>query len=322
MTVKSVPVGVKQGDWTPGAARVLLYVMIGLVFATLQHRLRETYAPYAGSRYDTVSIAEGRSKSPIQRRILAPLAAVKCSELTGVPLPQVELAIRAVSLTATLWALDALLTGLGFGALAVAGPLLLACLLPLGFYVNPVIDSYPAMALLVVGLLCVQRDRDWWTLPIILFGAFIRESVLLLPAALVVWATSSGVWRKRLRLFIAQMTCYAAARLTLRWLFPGPDFDWTLPFNLSWLREAGAAEGALRLLVLALPFALAGLGLRRTPPLARAMAWTGLGYGAALLLVARLSEPRVFWDAYLLISPALVCGLLHDPSLQPDPMRP
>lgn len=318
MTEKSVLVAVKRDPCIPNAARLLLYLMIGLVFATLQHRLRETYAPYAGSRYDTVSIAEGRSKSPIQRRILIPAAAVKCSELTGVPLPQVELGIRAVSLTVTLWALDALLTSLGFGALAVAGPLLLVCLLPLGFYVNPVIDSYPAMALLTIGLLCLQRGQGWWVLPIILLGALIRESVLLLPIVLAVWAVQDHRWRERVPLLAAQIACYAVARLALRWLYPGPDFDWTLPFNLNWAREAGAAESVLRLAVLVLPFALAGWGLRRTPQLGRAMGWTGIVYGAALLLVARLSEPRVFWDAYLLLTPAMLRAVIPAPPVPTD----
>jgi hypothetical protein len=286
--------------------KLLLYFTIALTFATLQHRLRETYASYAGSRYDTISIAEGRSKSPIQRRILAPLAAVKLSELTSIALPQVELVFRTVALAATLWALDSLLAGLGFGAFAVAGPLLLACLLPLGFYVNPVIDSYPAMALLAIGLRCLQRGRGWWTLPIILLGAFIRESVLLLPAVLLVWTAQYRKWRERVPLFAAQVGCYAVARLVLRWLYPGPDFDWTLNFNLRWLLDAGMAEAAVRLAVLGLPFVLAAVGLRRLHGIARAMSWIGICHAGGLLLVARLSEPRVFWEAYLLITPAVV----------------
>jgi hypothetical protein len=284
--------------------------MVALVFATLHHRLRETYAPYVGSRYDTVSIAEGRSKSPIQRRILTPLAAVRLSALTNVPLAQVELGIRATALAVTLIALDALLAGLGFAALSVVGPLLLACLLPLGFYVNPVIDSYPAMALVTIGLLCMQRGRGWWTLPIILLGAFIRESVLLLPVVVVIWSAQDHKWRNHVPLFAAQVVCYAVARVSLRWLYPGPDFDWTLSFNLHWLREAGFAEGILRLAVLGMPFCLAAAGLYRAPRLARAMGWTGILYGAALMLVARLSEPRVFWDAYLLLTPAMVQAVI------------
>jgi len=288
------------------SGRWLVYALIALVFATLQHRLRETYAAYEGSRYDTASIAAGRSVSPIQRRILIPWLAAQVTERTGAPLRQVELGIRAVSLTATLIALDALLTALGFGAMAVAGPLLLACLLPLGFYVNPVIDSYPAMALLALGLLCIQRGAMIWTLPIILVGAWIRESVVLIPVVFLFASISQRNWKTWLPIFAAQLACYAVVRLVLRALYPGPDFDLTLGFNLAWARQAGAAEGLLRLLVLFLPFGVAALGLRHTSGLARGMAWVGMLSGVGLVMVARLSEPRVLWDSYLLLTPALV----------------
>lgn len=291
-------------------ARLLLYATLALIMATLHHRLRETYAPYAGSRYDTTSIAEGRSVPPIQRRILVPLTAVKLHQATGAPLPQIELAIRTAALTVTLAALDALLVGLGYGSLAVVGPLLLACLLPLGFYVNPVIDSYPAMAVVALGLLLVQLRKGWWSLPLILVGAWIRESVLLIPVVVALHGLLHEKDRSWVPLCLAQLAGYAAMRLVLRWLYPGPDFDWTLGFNLAWVLEAGLAEGVLRLLVLFLPFALALWGLGRARGMARAMGWAGMLYGGGLLLVARLSEPRVFWDAYLLLTPGMVSGLL------------
>jgi hypothetical protein len=292
----------------PSLFRLLLYFALALMLATLQHRLRETNAPHAGTRYGTEKIAAFTSKTPIQRRILVPWAAVQLRDHTGIPLTTVELGIRTVTLCGVLTGLELLLVGLGWGAAAVAAPLLFACLLPLGFYANPVLDSFPSLLVLVAGLLCIQRERYGALCLLILVGTFVRESTLLLVlvfcAARLRKTTLPALWK----ITAAQVACYAAARGALSWMFPGPDYDATAGFNLHWVAEAGALEGMLRLLVLFLPLALAVPGLPRLTGLPRGMAIIGLLYAGGLCFVGRLSEPRIFWDAYLLVIPAILVG--------------
>jgi hypothetical protein len=296
----------------PLLKRLALYLTLALTLATLHHRLRETNAPHLGTRYGTEKIAALTSKTPIQRRILVPWAAVQLRDRTGIALPTVELAIRTVSLAGVLVCLDLLLAGLGWGMAALAAPLLFACLLPLGFYANPVLDSFPSLLVLAAGLLCIQRERYAPLCLLIFVGTFVRETTLLLVlifcAARLRKETLPALWKVTL----AQLLCYATARGALSYVFPGPDYDATAGFNLEWALEAGALEGLLRLAVLFLPLGLAAWGLPRTTGLPRAMALVGLLYAGGLWFVGRLSEPRIFWDAYFLTAPALLLGVGGD----------
>lgn len=280
------------------------------MLATLQHRLRELNNPYADGPYDTARIGEGRSFPPYQRRILVPFMAVTVHRATGVELATIELVIRGVSLWAVLIVLDRLMILLGASYLAVSVPLLFAALIPLGFYVNPVVDSFPATLVVLIGMCLITLRRYLWLTPLILIGTTVRESTVLIPVVFLL----NCAWMLPLQRFVAllllQLLAYVGTRLFLRELYPGPDLVFALWFNVQHLFQEGLLKSGLRLSTAFFPMLLAGVGLHRLGGQMLVMAAVGLVYACGLLLVSRMNEPRVFYEAYALMSPAMLHGLI------------
>lgn len=296
---------------TRPAVRTLLLLVLALMMVTLQHRLGGLNEPSADAPYGTVRIAQGRSIAPLQHRVLIPKAAVAIRDWLRIDLATVVLVFRFAFLTVVLLLLQRVLARLTSYDSALAGCLLLLCLLPLGFYLNPVIDSYPAMGILVAGLWLITTRRVLWLLPLIAVGTLIRETPLLLAPITGIALLGTLSVGRLLLLLLGEVLAWASVKSVLLAVYGGRAFFSTWGFNVSHFADVGAPAAALRLVTIFGPFLIALVGLRAgvLPRLGIAMSIVGLGYAAGLFLVGHMSEPRVLYEAYVLVVPAILAAV-------------
>lgn len=290
-------------SWYP----VLVLIIVALLLATLQYRLRILNEPNAYGPYATMRIGEFRSEPPYQRRMLAPWLAVQTQKATGIGLDEIEYAGRFVFLAAVLIATFALVTSMVGKTLGFGSALLLASLLPLGFFTNQVIDSYPAMLVLLLGALAIKQHRFTWLLPLMFIGTLFRESAaLLIPVLLLMpsFESKNEKWRWGVML----SAIFVGVKICLSLLFPGEAIVFSLWYNLWHLLGEPIAAGP-RLAVVLAPLLLAGWSLKYTDGLARSMALTGLAYFGILCVVGRFDETRIFYEVYALLVPGIVMGV-------------
>jgi hypothetical protein len=290
--------------WFP----VVVLITIALMLATLQYRLRMLNEPNALGPYATARIGELRSEPPYQRRILAPWLAVQVQKATGIGLDEIEYVGRFVFLSAVLIATFALAAGMMGKALGFGGALLLASLLSLGFFTNQVIDTYPAMLCLLLGLLAIEHRKWSWLLPLVAIATFFRESIALL---IVVFLITPLVFEKKQQKWLwagALLAVYAGARTILSLLFPGDSTVFSLWYNL-WHLLSEPIAALPRLAVIFAPLLLAVWGMKHANGLARSMAITGLVYFGFLCFVGRFDETRIFYEIYVLFIPSIMAGV-------------
>ncbi len=290
--------------WFP----VVVLITIALMLATLQYRMRMLNEPNAQGPYATVRIGELRSEPPYQHRVLAPWLAVQAQKATGIGLDEIEYAGRFIFLSAVLITTFALVTGMMGTALGFGGALLLAVLLPLGFFTNQVIDSYPAMLHLLLGLLAILHRKLVWLLPIMTIGTLFRESIgLLIPVLLL----SSLPFEKKQQKWLwagALLAIYLAVRVGLALLFPGENMVFSLWYNL-WHLLGEPLALLPRLVVILAPLLLAMWGLKHADGLVRNMGVVGLAYAGLLFVVGRFDEMRIFYEVYVLLVPGIMVGV-------------
>lgn len=300
---------------------IVVLITIALMLVTLQYRLRLLNEPNAHGPYATARIGNLRSEPPYQHRILAPWLAVQAQKITGIGLDEIEYAGRFVFLSAVLIATFALVTSMMGKALGFGAALLLAGLLPLGFFTNQVIDSYPAMLNLLLGLLAIQHRKLVWLLPIMAIGTFFRESIgLLIPVFLLAPLSFEEKQQKWLWAG-ALLATYVVARVSLWLLFPGDSMVFSLWYNL-WHLLGEPVATLPRLAVILAPLLLAVWGMKQADGLARSMAVTGLAYAGLLFIVGRFDEIRIFYEVYVLLVPGIMAGVQRALESEELPVTP
>ena len=289
--------------WLP----LLVLITVALLLATLQYRLRILNQPNAHGPYATARIGELRSEPPYQRRVLAPWLAVQTQRGTGIGLDEIEYGGRFLFLSAVLIFTYSFTAALAGKALGMGGALLLAALLPLGFFANQVIDSYPAMLALLLGVLAMQHRHFVWLLPLMALGTFFRETAALLIPVLLLTPLFENK-REKWLWGAALLATFAVVQICLALLFPGQGMVFSLWYNL-WHLLGEPIAILPRMAVVLAPLLLAVWSLKYADGLARGMVLTGLVYFGLLCFVGRFDETRIFYEIYVLIVPAVMMGV-------------
>ncbi|MEM9460771.1 MAG: hypothetical protein AAGF11_41795 [Myxococcota bacterium] len=320
-------------------------IVLAAGYAALRLTMNEEYrvAPWA-------ALVEFRAPLPFGHRVLIPLL-VRPLLAAGISLPLalgiLEAAAAAGLVGATAWVLR---PRLGERLARVAGIALLL-LLPWLFLLPhrwPIFYPWdtPAMALLMLGIGAVERQRLGLCLGIAVVAALNRESALVLPVAAVLLDPPGGVaggvaggpawslaWRRPLARVAALLSVVLAVRVAVALALPGnpgPPLHFTVGDggyrvfnNLRWLADPRHA-----LLVIpslgAWPLAWPCLAWWVDARWRRlwTLAWLQT---AGLLVVANIYEPRAFGEVLATAYLPTVFGLARWLGVVPavdEPPRP
>lgn len=294
---------------------VVAAVAVG--YAVLRVTMNEQFRPASWAR-----LLEFRAPLPFGHRVLVPLLArpwVDAGFSTALVLGVFEAVAAGALAIGTAWTLRPTLGPRHSGAAAVALLLLLPWLflLPHRWPIFYPWDT-PAMALLVVGVGLVQRERWRWLMIVAAVAALNRESALLLPLVVLGCAArDERGWRPLVALAAGVLAVVLAVRLTVAVAWPDNPGDavhlrvegqYRLLHNLDWLRRP--ANFASTVVSLGLWPLLWPLLARYVEPGVRRLWTIAWLYTGALLVVANIYEPRAFGEPLALAFVPTVIGVV------------